>query len=70
MLIGSFSARVFDLLRVLGSYGEAMDDERRTMGGGLVLVNEKFSMSYVINKPYIGQSETHNTINFSFAIAM
>ncbi len=70
MVIGSFSARIFDLLRLLGSYGQALDDDRRTAGAGLVLVNKKFSLSYVINKPYLGKPESHNSLNFGFAITM
>jgi len=70
IVIASFSAKIYDLLRLLGAYGNVVEEDRQTLSGGIALINQKFSLSYTINKPNLKLAETHNSLNLGFAIAM
>ncbi len=72
MAITAFSARVYDLLRLIGSYGVAVgkDDDRSLVAGGLALVHQTFSISYSLAKPYRSDQTTTANINFNIGVAM
>ena len=70
MLIASCSARVYDLLRLLGAYGASLEGERQLMAGGLALVNNNFSISYTVSRPDFRSQKSHQAVNLGFSMAM
>ena len=75
MAIASFSVRVQDLLRLMGSYGLSFDHanvekQRHTVSGGIALVNQGFSLSYMASKPYLTENELHHGINLTISMAL
>lgn len=70
MVIASLTAQVQDFLRLVGSYGSALDDERRSLAGGVAVVNKNFSLSYTIARPYMKQSTDHQAVTLSVEMAM
>lgn len=68
MLIASFSARVYDYLRLLGAYGQALTDDRKSLSGGVALVNNKFALSYAASRPYMDSSAAHQAVHLSLSI--
>lgn len=72
MVFGSFSLRIYDLLRLIGAYGQSLGegDERRSLAGGLAIVQQKFSLSYNLARPYLAKKETHSNVNLSFSLAI
>jgi len=69
-MIGSFSARVFDMFRILGAYTHGLNNERRAMAGGLALINESFSLTYAANQPYLDLPESHQAVSLSAQISL
>lgn len=68
MVIGSFSARVYDYLRILGAYGQSVSDDRKSLSGGLALVNNKFSLSYAASRPYLDSTSAHQAVHLSLSV--
>ena len=69
MLIGSMSARVQDLLRVLFAYGQGLGNtNRQSLSGGIAVVNNNISLSYVVSQPYLANNRTHQAINLSMEL--
>lgn len=67
----SGSVRVLDLMRLLASYGyEVSDQQRQTVGGGIALVNQQVSLSYLIHQPYLKGGSLHQAINLSLQMAL
>ncbi|MGE0171611.1 MAG: hypothetical protein AB7T49_02450 [Oligoflexales bacterium] len=71
MMFASTSLKVYDLIRILGSYGWSVSGSDRTSAGyGIGLVHEVFSISYNIFQPYLKSSKTHNAVNVNVVLAM
>lgn len=71
MVYSSFSARIYNMLRLLGCYGYSLgDDDRQSLSGGIGLVHQRFSLSYSVMKPYLDYSELHNAINLNIQFSM
>jgi hypothetical protein len=71
MMFASTSVKVYDLIRLLGSYGWSVSEsDRRSLGYGISLVHEVFSISYNISQPYLKSSKTHNSVNVNLIMAM
>lgn len=72
LAIFSFSARVYDLLRVIGAYGSSFssEQERRSISGGLALVQQNFSLSYNLSRPFQEDKQVHSNINLNMNMAM
>lgn len=71
MVIGSFSARFYDVLRLLGSYGQAIsEDKRQSLSGGVGLVHQNFSLSYDVSRPYLSEKKVHHAVNLNLMMAM
>ncbi len=69
MGIASFSARIYDMLRVLGAYGQTITGpSRRSLSGGLAIVNKNASLSYTASRPHMDYEQSHQSVNGSFAI--
>ena len=66
----SFSVRIQDLLRVLGGYGIEIGGRRSTLSGGLALVNQSFSLSYLLSKPYLDEEPIHQAVNLAVTLNM
>jgi hypothetical protein len=70
MVILSGLARVQNFMRVMASYGQTLaDDERRTLAGGVILYQEKFSLAYAASQPYMSQASTQHSLNIGFDLA-
>lgn len=71
MVSASFTARIQDLLRLMAAYGQSVDKvSRKTLSGGVALVNTNFSLSYLVSKPYLRDEKSHQAINFSVSMSM
>ena len=71
MLVGSFSIQVQDLLRIIGGYGQAFDNsKRKTLSGGLALINKNVALSYSIYRPYLSEDKYHQGVNLAYNIQL
>lgn len=70
MVIGSLVAQVQEFLRLVGSYGQSVTDERRSLAGGAVISSKNFSLSYTVARPYMKESATHQAVALSMQMAM
>lgn len=71
MMIASVSAKVYDMIRILGGYGTTiMGPERSTLSGGLAIVHGNTSFSYTTSKPYLNKPSSQQALNLSFAVEM
>ena len=71
MVTLSGSARVQDLVRLLASYGyELGSTKRQSVGGGIALVNQNISLSYLVHQPYQTGKSLHQGINLSLTMAL
>lgn len=70
MAIASFSAHLQDVLRLVGSYGQSLTDDRRSLAGGLAVVTKNFSLSYTVAQPYMKLSSAHQAVTLSLDMAM
>lgn len=70
MAIASFSAHLQDVLRLVGSYGQSLTDDRRSLAGGLAVVSKNFSLSYTVAQPYMKLSSAHQAVTLSLDMAM
>lgn len=71
MVTASGSVRVQDLLRVLAAFGQEIGGQtRQSVSGGIALVNNNVSLSYLISNPYLSDNKFHHGINLSFLMSM
>lgn len=70
MVVGSVSLRVYDLVRILASYGADLVTDRTTMSGGIAIVNDQYSLSYSSSRPYLSSESSHQAINLGMQISM
>jgi hypothetical protein len=69
MAIGSFSARVNNYFRLLGGYGQGINNDRRSLSGGMAIVSQKLSLSYTAARPYMKQASAQQAINLGMEMA-
>lgn len=72
MMVGSFSARIYDVLRVLGAYGQSVspEDDRQSLSGGIGLVHNLFSLTFASSRPYLSEKTVHHSINVNLQMNM
>ncbi len=71
MAIASLMTTIYDVLRLYGGYGHGVDEfERRSVSGGVSLVNNKFSLGYLVSRPYLSDKKIQQAINFGVDISM
>ncbi len=71
MVIGSFSARVYDVVRILGAYGQsANSDGRRLLAGGIAIVNNQVSISYGASREDMRDQSAHHAVNLNMSISL
>jgi opacity protein-like surface antigen len=71
MVIASVAAQVQNAVRLLGSYGHALsDDKRRSLAGGIAIVNQSVSLSYTASRPYMARSDTHQAVALAIDMSM
>ena len=69
MFVGSFSVLFQNMIRLLGAYGhEISEGKRRFLSGGVALVSDQFSLSYVLRQPYLDKDQTHHGLNLSLQV--
>ncbi|MBF0440607.1 MAG: hypothetical protein HQK54_01760 [Oligoflexales bacterium] len=71
MALMSFTAKIYDVLRILLSYGQTLtEDKRQTLSGGLALVHQRFSFSYSLSKPYLKYKDTQSALSLNILVSM
>ena len=71
MVLASATANLQDSIRFLGSYGHAISaDRRRSLSGGIAIINKTISLSYTVNRPYLARSDTHQAIALAIDMSM
>ena len=70
MFLGSLTAQIYDLFRLMASYGQALSDNRRSLAGGLAVVNKSFNLSYTMSRPYMSLPATNSAISIGLDMAM
>jgi hypothetical protein len=68
-IITSFTARVYNVVRLLAAYGWELDERRQEMAGGLVIASDKMTISYLTRRPDLKESTSEQTINLSFEMS-
>ncbi len=69
MAIFSFSTRIQDLVRLMGGYGREIVGNRSIVSGGIALINRSFSLSYLISKPYLKNTNLHQAVNLELQVS-
>jgi hypothetical protein len=70
MLLASFSAQVYDFFRLLGSYGQELGNDRKSLSGGIAVVNKGMSLAYTASRPYMKQPTAHQAVSFGLDMAL
>lgn len=70
LVIASVSYQAQEYLRLVGSYGKSVTDDRQLAAGGAVLSNKQFSLSYTVQRPYMKQSTAHQAVALSVEMSM
>jgi hypothetical protein len=70
MAIATVTAKMQNYLKITGSYGHSLSDERKQLGGGISLESQGFALSYTANRPYLAKSSAHQSIALVLDIAM
>lgn len=70
MAIATVTAKMQNYLKITGSYGQSLSDERKQLGGGISLESQGFALSYTANRPYLAKSTAHQSIALVLDIAM
>ena len=64
MITASGSVRIQNLLRLMAAYGQSVDGiARRSLSGGVAVVNQNFSLSYLVSRPFFTQEKVHQAVN-------
>ena len=67
--VASFSVRVYDLVRLLGSYTQILESDRSAVSGGVALVQDEYSLSYNVSNSNLAQSGIHSNVNVNVSVA-
>ena len=72
MLIASFSAKVYDVIRLLAAYGTSVsaEDDRQSLTGGIALISNALVINYNIAKPYLQESKVQHGLSIGITMAM
>jgi hypothetical protein len=71
MAFGSFTARVYDMIRLLGAYGQSFDGpERQSIAGGVMIVSGNVSLSYCASRPYMTTQQAEQSINAAVSVKL
>lgn len=70
MMIASGSAQIQDFVRLIGSYGQSLTDDRRSLAGGVAIVSHNYSLSYTAARPYMRTLAAHQAVTLSMEMAM
>ena len=71
MLIGSFSVRIYNYLRLLGAYGRGiLGTDRQNLSAGVAFVNNGFSISYLLRRPYYPSAQQVQAVNFDYVLML
>ena len=71
MVTGSFSMAFQQAFRLLGSYGQDISGTgRKSISGGIALVNQSVSLSYLVGKPYMSDKRIHQAVNLSMQVSI
>jgi hypothetical protein len=71
MSFASVSATVYDMIRLLGAYGQSIGGpERKSLSGGIAVGSNNFSLSYSASRPYLTEPEAQQAINATINISL
>ena len=69
MLVASLSLKLQNVLQVMGAYSQEVSGEkRRSFSGGVSLTNQRVSISYMVNRPYLTDEFLHQAVNLSYYV--
>ena len=71
MMIGSFSARVYGVIRLLGGYGYSLsDEERQSLSGGIGLIHNRFNLVWSGAKPWLRREQVRTSLTLSMLTSL
>ncbi len=70
MVIVSGAFQVQDYLKLLGSYGASLTDDRSSLAGGISLSSKNFSLAYTASRPYLKIPTAHQAVTLNIEMAM
>lgn len=70
MIIGAFEAQIQDFLRFTASYAGGINNDRKSLSGGLAVVTQNISLSYTVARPYMASTAMHQAIAVSIDVTM
>jgi hypothetical protein len=69
-VVASFTAKAYDLLRLVGSYGAVVENRRQMFGGGVALVNRNWTFSYMAMRPDTRITSAHQAVSLEINVAL
>ncbi|MBM4250996.1 MAG: hypothetical protein FJ146_03420 [Deltaproteobacteria bacterium] len=70
LVIVSSTFQVQEYLKILGSYGASLTDDRNALAGGISLSSKNFSLAYTASRPYLKLSAAHQAVTLNVEMAM
>jgi hypothetical protein len=70
MVIVAGVFQIQDYLKILGSYGSSLTDERSSLAGGVALSSKNFSLAYTASRPYLKYPAAHQAVTLNIEMAM
>lgn len=70
MVIVSATFQAQEYLRLLGSYGSSLTDDRNALAGGISLSSKNFSLAYTASRPYLKLATAHQAVTLNVEMAM
>ena len=70
MVIVSGTFQIQDYLKLLGSYGGSLTDDRSSLAGGVALNSKNFSLAYTASRPYLKLPTAHQAVTLNIEMAM
>ncbi len=66
MAFVSFAGRIYDMVRLLGAYGQNVDGpQRQAVAGGVAVVSGNVSLIYAAARPYMDKPAAEQSVNLS-----
>lgn len=69
MIFAALSAQVYDFFRLMGSFGQAISDDRRSLSGGVAVVNKGMSLAYTAARSNMKTQAAHQAVSLGLDLA-
>lgn len=71
MALFSCSTRIQDMIRLMGAFGQSVGgDKRQTAAGGIAVVSNNVSLSYLVSRPYFSSARLHQAVNMGLDVSL